>query len=304
MPDAHDRSSFAVVHPSARCLQAGAQLLFKASRDGQYSADLIGKCVGKSNTLVIVSSKHASTCPHSRHSRRTESRLTGRCSLLSGCLFPLDGCPLCRSRYARSPSHAASLDERACDSPGCTSLTSCAIGDCVHARVSLQVADTGYVFGAYVACAWSAIGDHPVPDPSGRSFLFSLVNKENKAVKLTLHDKDHVLQVTADKSIRFGGIKMEGGKQVSWSNFILMFNGRPANDAHGNVANDTVIANCAFQPMGVTICDDTYLAGSDYFAAEETEVYQLAPPPALAPAPAAAIAAPAAVAKPRAIHHS
>ena len=36
-------------------LQAGAQLLFKSMRDGQYARDLIAKCTGKSNTLIIVS---------------------------------------------------------------------------------------------------------------------------------------------------------------------------------------------------------------------------------------------------------
>ena len=138
------------------------------------------------------------------------------------------------------------------------------------------MAGTGYIFGAYLACAWPAAGNcKVVSDPSGLSFLFSLVNRENKAVRFTLRDKNRALHVLTN-GVRFGGCKQEGDQQASWPNFVLMRSGRPANDGQGNTANDTEEGNCAFQ-LTATECDEAFLAGSQRFAAEEIEVYQLAP---------------------------
>ena len=151
------------------------------------------------------------------------------------------------------------------------------------------MAGTGYIFGAYLACAWPAAEDNKViPDPSARSFLFSLVNKDNKPVRFTLRDKDRALLVLNSSGICFGGAKMEGDKAVSLPNLLLMRDGRPADDSQGNWAIDSARYNSAFQPEDGTVCDQTFLAGSQYFGAEEIEVYQLAHAP---PAPAAAAAA-------------
>ena len=168
-----------------------------------------------------------------------------------------------------------------CDSRGCRSLTRFAAPWlCACSWCYLQVAGTGYIFGAYLACAWPAAGDAKVvSDPSGRSFLFSLVNKEGQAVRFALHDKERALQVDAN-GIRFGGCKMEGDKQVGYPNFALMCGGRLASDSEGNRAADIEIGQCAFQPEGGAVCDQTFLAGSQFFGAEEIEVYQLQAPPA------------------------
>ena len=125
-----------------------------------------------------------------------------------------------------------------------------------------------------------------VSDPSGCSFLFSLVNKDNKPVRFTLQDKERVLHVWSS-GIRFGGRKMEGDKQVGWPNFALMHKSHPFNDGRGNVANNTARHKCAFQPEGAVVCDSTFLTGSQDFGAEEIEVYQLAhaPPTPAVPLP-------------------
>lgn len=151
------------------------------------------------------------------------------------------------------------------------------------------MAGTGYLFGAYFACAWPA-ASAKVGDPSGRSFLFSLVNKQKKAVQYTLHDKRNALQVATD-GICFGATNSEDKRSP---NVLLMFMQYGATDLIGNCTNYT--ANCAFQPKGtmalqMAASEGTFLAGSQYFAAEEIEVYQLAPAPAVAAGAAAAAAA-------------
>ena len=159
----------------------------------------------------------------------------------------------------------------------------------------LQVAGTGNIFGAYLACAWPAVGDEKtVSDPSGRSFLFSLVNKDNKPVRFTLRDKNRALEVSSD-GIRFGGRNMEGDKQVSWPNFALMRSGHPASHGEGNVATDTQKGQCAFQPEGAAMCDSAFLAGSQEFGAG-IEVHQLQAPAGVAAASASSSSSAAAAA--------
>jgi hypothetical protein len=101
------------------------------------------------------------------------------------------------------------------------------------------VKDSGFVFGGYIHCAWPAV-NRTVADPSGMSFLFSLVNATNKAARFSLQDKDRAIELTVS-SVRFGAIKMEGGQKTGWSNFAILIcaiTTNVANEAHG----------AAFQP--------------------------------------------------------
>ena len=131
-----------------------------------------------------------------------------------------------------------------------------------------QVKGNGYIFGAYTHCGWPT-AKGIVADPTGKSFLFSLVNKTGKAVRFSLRDKDRAIQVA--RCIIFGEYN-ENGKSTCYPNFILMHNG--ASDGNNNTSN-AFTANKAYQPDDGTVCDQTFLAGSAYFAVAEIEVYQL-----------------------------
>ena len=134
-----------------------------------------------------------------------------------------------------------------------------------------QVKGNGYIFGAYTHCKWPAV-NAVVADPTGKSFLFSLVNGSGKAVRFSLKDKDRAIQL-AD-SVHFGAAKWEGGKVTALPNFLLMYLGRAANQ-HGNAACHPENNNTPYQPDDGAACDQTFLAGEQYFTAAEIEVYQL-----------------------------
>lgn len=132
--------------------------------------------------------------------------------------------------------------------------------------------DNGYVFGAYTHCAWSAVKG-TVADPTGRSFLISLVNADDQTARFSLKAKDRATDVHG-RGILFGTIKMEGGKQTTWPNLVIMDKGLAADQKDANIAN-SINATRAYQPDDGQTRDATFLAGQSYFAAEEFEVFQL-----------------------------
>jgi hypothetical protein len=132
------------------------------------------------------------------------------------------------------------------------------------------VADSGFVFGAYTHCSWPA--DGTAADPTGKSFLFSLVNASGNAVRFSLRVKDRAIQLAG--GIGFGGDKFEGGKATGYSNFILMFKGQAADEKDANTVNP-LTAEKAYQPDDGQVRDKAFLAGQKYFAAAEIEVFQL-----------------------------
>ena len=135
------------------------------------------------------------------------------------------------------------------------------------------MAGNNFVFGAYTHCKWPA-ADAVVGDPSGKSFLFSLINASSKAVRFSLREKGRALQLTRTR-VRFGASSGSGHGQSGWPNVILMHDGRAADEACGNCAND-VDGGAADQPDAAAFaCDITFLAGQEFFAAAEIEVFQL-----------------------------
>jgi hypothetical protein len=73
----------------------------------------------------------------------------------------------------------------------------------------LQVAGSGFVFGAYTHVAWPqrpaySSSNVIVADPSKRSFLFSLVNGENRPFVVPLVDSTRALIVTDRDELAFG----------------------------------------------------------------------------------------------------
>jgi hypothetical protein len=133
------------------------------------------------------------------------------------------------------------------------------------------VAGNEFVFGAYTHCSWPA-ADGIVADPSGKSFLFSLVNESGKAVRFSLRDKDRAIELT--DGISFGADKIEDGNVMGVSNFVLMFRRQAADEEHANTCNHPLYENTAYMTDEMW-CDEKFLAGNEYFAAAEIEVFQL-----------------------------
>jgi len=118
-----------------------------------------------------------------------------------------------------------------------------------------------------------------VADPSGRTFLFSLVNAHGRPVKLRLKAGHH------DKALYLngGGPGFGGG-----SDLRLMSRGRPANKEDGcsvfpySYELDRAAEAAAGLPPIPFAHDNTLLVGDDgqghrlvEFAAAEIEMYQL-----------------------------
>jgi hypothetical protein len=157
-----------------------------------------------------------------------------------------------------------------------------------HGSLYRQVAETGYIFGAYTAVAWPkqpTAGSSPmsVPDPSGSSFLFSLVNAYGRPFRLSLVDRSYAVSVSATNGPMFGGrILGADCKVVKYSNLVLMLYGEAANESGGIWSSHHSIGGKAYQldawkdtpPVGFKLDWDT-LAGTHLFAAAEIECYSL-----------------------------
>lgn len=127
------------------------------------------------------------------------------------------------------------------------------------------------MFGAYTHCSWPT-GNGVVADSTGKSFLFSLVNKADKAVRFSLRDKDRAIHVGSD-GLKFGAANFEGAKATGSPNFVLMRN-READEPGANAANS--VKGASYQPDDAAlVCDSTFLARQIHFSAAEIEVYQL-----------------------------
>ena len=142
------------------------------------------------------------------------------------------------------------------------------------------MADNGFVFGAYTHCAWPAAapswgGKITVPDPSGRSFLFSLINATGRAARFSLRHQPSAVQLRPD-GVFFGAHTQEAkGAMQAYANFILMYDARAANHRGCNCTL-AISADSSYQPDDADAqCDETFLAEQQHFAAEEIEVYEL-----------------------------
>ena len=110
------------------------------------------------------------------------------------------------------------------------------------------------MFGAYSRCSWPS-ADGVVADPTGKSFLFSLVNAANKAARFSLRVTDHALELSVH-GLLFGAADLQaGGRPTGMPSFVLMLDGRPADQTEANVANDPNDRNAAYQPDDGQVCD-------------------------------------------------
>jgi len=135
------------------------------------------------------------------------------------------------------------------------------------------VKDNNFIFGAYTHCAWPAVRG-TVADPTGKSFLFSLVNKADKAVRFSLRDKDCAIEL--GDCICFGADKYEHGDLAGFPNFIIMHMNNGAADKVDASAAFSVNSKKAYQPDDAAqLCDNNFLAGRQRFTLSEIQVYQL-----------------------------
>lgn len=143
----------------------------------------------------------------------------------------------------------------------------------------VKVAGTGYVFGAYTAISWrqpTAV-KIPLPDPSGSSFLFSLTNAYGRPFRMSLADTSRAISVGGGHGPCFGS-----REKRRRCNLMLMGRGLASNAVNGNASSQHNLAESAYHldpwvgdaPRGFTLNYST-LAGTEYFVAEEIEVYAL-----------------------------
>ena len=133
------------------------------------------------------------------------------------------------------------------------------------------MAGNNFVFGAYSHCSWPAV-NRTVADPTGKSFLFSLVNASGQSVRFSLRVKDRAIDLA--ECVSFGAEKYEGGKTTGYANVLLMHTGA-ADQKGANCANHPKNHSAPYQTDDGTVCDINFLAGQQYFAAAEIEVFQL-----------------------------
>jgi hypothetical protein len=142
---------------------------------------------------------------------------------------------------------------------------------------SLQAKCNEYVFGAYTAVAWPqrpAAGSPnvTVADPSLRSLLFSLVNGEGAPFVVPLVDASRAICAHSTRGPLFGAPHREGQ-----SDLYLMFKLRSADAARGCATNIPRAGSAYERPPGAPQWDMTTLAGREYFAAEQIDVYECNP---------------------------
>jgi len=187
-------------------------------------------------------------------------------------------CPFCPVSVCSSPpqDRAHLLYRASVDGFRRASFACKCVGE---GRTLTLVKGSGFLFGAFSLPRWPA--DGTAADPTGKSFLFSLVNKLDRPARFALRDAGHALEMAAD-GVRFGGCKRAGGAQTSWPNFGLMVHGRAADQPDGNTANHAQRYSAAYAPEDLgrpgaapEMCDETFFGGQQFFAAEEIEVYKL-----------------------------
>jgi len=97
------------------------------------------------------------------------------------------------------------------------------------------VAGNNFVFGAYTHCKWPAVNGI-VADPTGKSFLISLVNASGKAVRFSLRHKERAVELHG-RGVFFGSLEVAHGLEIAHPNFGLCFEGRAANQVSGSFSN-------------------------------------------------------------------
>ena len=212
--------------PCLFCVQVPSKLIYRATRDGFKLEDWEARCLGKGPTMTLVQVSR---------SQRTEvtPALLAACGVRCSWLFTNWWSDLLVLWFF-----------------------------CFHLRIH-QAKGSGFVFGAYSECRWPKSNRAGVRDPSGLSFLFSLTNATDKAVRFSLRNSNAPIAIST--SVYFG----------QPASFALNFNLRASEHPRGNTAWPLDAAS-SYQPDdGDFTRGDDFFAGSGWFAAADIEVYEL-----------------------------
>jgi len=136
----------------------------------------------------------------------------------------------------------------------------------VFCACSHQAKESGFAFGAYSHCSWPENKDGGrVADLTGQSFLFSLTNAADQAVRFSLSNKNDAIGLESSGGVHFG---------LNGINFVLNFDGAASDSDRGNTVFP-LDEFSAYQPDDKDfLCGVDFFAGSEYFTAADIEVYE------------------------------
>jgi hypothetical protein len=165
--------------------------------------------------------------------------------------------------------------------------------------VDMQVAGSGYVFGAYTAVPWPSMpivqpGQNELviqSDPSGECFLFSLTNMWGRPFRLSLQDRAHAICIDVSSDGPCWGCPVyRGKKQIAWPNIMLTYQRKGFSDPRSLAFNDPTMepgkkrGGCAYTLDPITadeaplppdfVYDESLFTGAKWAAAETIEIYR------------------------------
>jgi len=166
------------------------------------------------------------------------------------------------------------------------------VGHAPTSLVLVKVKQSGNIFGGYfgVRIPSPPTEDEPdkdIMDPSGTSFLFSLVNREHRPLRFKLDlTRKAPLQVQQDSDFCFGARVVEAGKVSQYPTCVLWNGGELANHTDGVVANSIKDSETAHEidlecerEAGLEAptfeLDKAFLTGNLSFSCQEIECYAM-----------------------------
>ena len=125
----------------------------------------------------------------------------------------------------------------------------------------IKARNSGNIFGGYTECTWNHTDDNYGYKQDNNAFIFSLVNKDNKPIKMKQTNPAYAIICYSSYHINFGG----------------------GHDFH--IATNSNTSNSSYSDLGCTYKHPTYqyqsneaksfLAGSNHFYTSEIEVFRV-----------------------------
>jgi hypothetical protein len=119
----------------------------------------------------------------------------------------------------------------------------------------IKVKDQPHIFGGYTEATWEGNWTYK-EDPN--AFIFSLVNDDNKPIKMKIDQNGKNAILCSHGPIFFGGFYISSDSNTNTSSFSNL--GHPYRDSNYQYQSNEA---------------QSFLAGSEYFSTSEIEVYQV-----------------------------